>query len=485
MNQTIQNIPTATSVRSQVWTGIQKFAFRTFLVFFIVMLVPMNTRFYEKWITTDWKNLHIRDMGALSGSSFALIKVATKREGGNDMGGFKEERKYLHTIYPESGEFGIESYINWGIAFLIGLFGAAIWTAIDRKERNYDKAYYLLGAFVSFAMLIRLNGLTFSKVFPTQMPDLAETQLNTPFGDFVAQKLYWIQFSFVHNYERFAGYAELVIMLLLFFRQTRAIGAALCVAMIGNIAFANHAYDGGIHLAASFFVLGGAFVLWRYIPPLWRLFIKEEDTALNFTYYEFTSVPGKIFKYGVKLFVFGFYFVLSGYLHWHNYHYDSYKVPQNPGLSEAKGLYTVEEFKLNGLDVPYSPVDSNRWRDVTFEKHSTISFSTFNTFEIHGEAGRGKQIKDVDRTYESAGTGGGRRHFHYEINEANKTLTLQNKNKLYKDQILTLNYDRPSADQIILSGLNENQDSIYMVLNRRPKEYVIFQDRNQEVVWTP
>ncbi|MCH5686016.1 hypothetical protein LWM68_18240 [Niabella sp. W65] len=97
---------------------------------------------------------------------------------------------------------------------------------------------------VSYAMIVRLQGLTFSKIFPSQMPELALTQLNTPFGDFVAQKLYWIQFSFVHNFERYAGYAELVIMFTLFFRPTRAIGAALSIAMIGVIALANHTYDG-------------------------------------------------------------------------------------------------------------------------------------------------------------------------------------------------------------------------------------------------
>ncbi|ULT40379.1 hypothetical protein KRR40_37130 [Niabella defluvii] len=72
---------------------------------------------------------------------------------------------------------------------------------------------------VSYAMIVRLQGLTFSKIFPSQMPELALTQLNTPFGDFVAQKLYWIQFSFVHNFERYAGYAELVIMFTLFSGQ--------------------------------------------------------------------------------------------------------------------------------------------------------------------------------------------------------------------------------------------------------------------------
>lgn len=463
--------------RAQVknWTAIEKYLFRTFFIFFFILIVPLNTAFYEQWLTTDWSNLHIRDMGKLSGSSFNPIKVASHRPGANDTGGIPVSKQSLLTIYPESGEFGLESYVNWGLAFVIGLAGAVVWGLLDRKTKSYNTLYYFLGVGVSYAMVIQLQGLTFSKVFPTQMPDLALTQLNTPFGDFVAQKLYWIQFSFVHDYEIFAGYAELVIMLFLFFRQTRALGAALALAMVGNIAFANHAYDGGIHLAASFYALGGAFVLWRYIPALWNLLVKEENTELRLTYYPFSRPWEKYGRIAFKIFIFGFYFVTSGYLHWYNYKHDSYKVPSRPGLANARGFYDVSEFRINNKVIPYSPVDSLRWQDVTFEKWSTLSFSVFNTFMIHGEAGRGKQFKDVDRTYESAGTGGGRRHFYYEADTINKVLHLQNKNKVYGDQKIDLHYARPSASQIILWGKNEYQDSVYIVLNKKEKNYPLYQ----------
>lgn len=76
-----------------VWTGFQKFAFRTFFVFFLIMLIPTDARYYQRWFNTDWENLHIRDIGSLSGSSFKIIEVATKREGGNDTGGGAREKR--------------------------------------------------------------------------------------------------------------------------------------------------------------------------------------------------------------------------------------------------------------------------------------------------------------------------------------------------------------------------------------------------------
>lgn len=146
------------------------------------------------------------------------------------------------SLSSESGQFGIGSYFNWGIYFLIALAGGAIWTFLDRKRKNYTVLYYFITTLVALSLCIKLQGLTFSKVFPSQMPELALTQLNTPFGDFTAQKHYWIQFSFVPGYEIFAGLAELLIMALLFFRGTRAWGAAVLSAYMHYDNYKNDSY---------------------------------------------------------------------------------------------------------------------------------------------------------------------------------------------------------------------------------------------------
>lgn len=348
--------------QSGAWTEPEKFFFRIFFIFFFLLTVPLDFDYYKQWFIQDWSKLHIRDLGFLSGRGFHFISLKT-----------------------ESGQFGLGSYVNWGISLLIGIFGAVIWTFMDRKSTHYRVLYYFITTAVSYSLLMRLQGLTFSKIFPSQMPELALTQLNTPFGDFTAQKHYWIQFSFVPGYEIFAGFAELLIMLLLFFRQTRAWGAALAIAMVGNIAIANHVYDGGVHVLAMLYPLGGLFVLWRYLPSIWNILIRERDTALNIYQYPFNKKWEKYARIAFKTFVFVFFFGVSAYLHWHNYTYDSYKVPSRPGLADSRGLYDVTEFRLNNKLIPYSPVDTVRWQKVTFEKWSTISFSVFSTYEIHGD----------------------------------------------------------------------------------------------------
>lgn len=447
---------------AMVWKSYEKVAFRIFFIFFFLLTVPVDPEYYAQWFNIDWTNPHIRDLGGLGGYGFRFT-----------------------TINTESGIFGLASYVNWGIALLIGIAGGLIWTLLDRKSTNYRVLYYFITVAVTYAMITRLQGLTFSKIFPSQMPPLAETQLNTPLGDFVAQKLYWIQLSFVPKYEVFLGFAELLVMGLLFFRGTRGLGAALAIAMIGNIAISNHVYVSGVHVLASFYALGGAFVLWPYLRPTWNLLINQKDEVLTIYQFPFKKPWQKAIRIGLKVFTIAIYFVLSAYLHCDNYKHDSYKVPARAGLTNSKGFYRVTEFKVNSKSVPYSPLDSLRWQDVTFENWSTISYTVFNTFNIHGEAGRGKQFKDVDRTYESAGTGGGRRHYYYEADTLKQTLTLFNKNKKYVNERLHLRYERPSATRFILSGTDQYNNSIYVVLDKQDKKYPLYEGRRAALTYQP
>jgi len=461
------------------WTFWEKYFFRVFFIFFFLQLVPIKGAFYTQWFTQDWSEMHIRDIPRFSSGGVSFYRVVSSHQEVTDN---REKQKVnveavdKKVIKGEDAPFNIISYINYFILLGIGLVGGVIWSLLDRNRKSYNVLLYFSTAIVAIAFAIKLQGLTFSKVFPTQMPELALTQWNTPFGDFTAQKLYWIQFSFVHSYEIFAGLAELAIMVFLFFRQTRAIGAALAVAMIGNIAYANHAYDGGIHLAAFSFTIGGFYVLWPYLRKVFQLLIKEKDIVEPIYKYEFNTPIKKVARVVVKTFLFLFFFMYAGYLHYENYRYDSYKVPQNPGLEDARGYYEVTEFILGGDTLQYDPTDSVRWNHVTLEKWSTLSYAVNNSFIIHGEAGRGKQYEDINRTYESAGTGGGRRHFYYEINEENKTLNFYSKNKVYQSENFSLNYDRIDSETIILDG-EIKLLPVKIRLVRKQKEYPLYHNR--------
>jgi membrane-anchored protein YejM (alkaline phosphatase superfamily) len=78
--------------------------------------------------------------------------------------------------------------------------------------------------------------------------------------------------------------------------------------------------------------------------------------------------------------------------------------------------------------------------------------------------------KDKDRDYEIAGTAG-RHYYAYTTDTLNHVLSLENKNPHYKGEKLELKYSRPDTATILLTGINQHKDSIYVVLNKLNKKY--------------
>ena len=84
-------------------------------------------------------------------------------------------------------------------------------------------------------------------------------------------------------YQVFAGIVEVSAGTLLFFRKTTTLGAILLFAALGDIVYVNFAYDGGVHVYSSYFVLLAAFLLVRDLPRIYNLLILERLTVpVNF-----------------------------------------------------------------------------------------------------------------------------------------------------------------------------------------------------------
>ncbi len=61
----------------------------------------------------------------------------------------------------------------------------------------------------------------------------------------------------------------------MFFRRTTALGAILLFGALGDIVYVNFAYDGGVHVYSSYFVLLAGFLLVDTVPKVYDLLIHE------------------------------------------------------------------------------------------------------------------------------------------------------------------------------------------------------------------
>lgn len=518
--------------KPEAWSSFGKFAFRIGFIYVILLTVPSGVLsippdfgWFRQWVEYDWMNLHYRDLYSIA--------------------------RYQPSFPNISRWLGIPSLDGHGIwitLLVIAAAGAVIWTVFDRKRKEYNTLYYWSLVIARFRAGIGIIGFGFTKVLPVQMPYPSEGLLNTDFGDFTTQKIYWLSIGIVPWYQVFTGLVELTAGTMLFFRQTTVYGAALLFGALGSITIVNHVYDGGVQTYAFYFVLLGLYIFGYYVPRIYRFFVLQQYTVPVDYWPKFTVRWQQVVRFGLKAFVIVLFIGVFFVLQLNNFLYDPYKQPSSPGVKQLRGYYDVTTFRINGAEIPYSPLDTVRWQHVTFEKWSTMTFKVSRPTPLDLSNGGGSPIRDIDRTFEIAGTGGGQRVFHYYADTVGRTLYLQDKirkggnfengeggggairagrrrspsvegrrDTLAADPFgpdwispdawarigdeayfidprgltarrlkefarparpvnrnkMILTYETTDGDRVVLTGLNENKDSIYVVLDRRERDYLL------------
>ncbi|GEP92024.1 hypothetical protein SAMN05660909_04143 [Chitinophaga terrae (ex Kim and Jung 2007)] len=397
------------------WKPYQLILFRIAFIFFIAISIPNTGAWYQQLIELNWLKLNYRD----------LYDIARFGSGINFLG---------NSIFGST----LLGYANWITTLLVATAGGLVWTAIvylRRKPRTeYYNAWYWLRVVVRYRAGIGIIGFGFTKLLPVQMPYPSLGILNTNFGDLTAQKIYWLSIGIVPWYQVFAGVVEVAAGTLLFFRKTTTLGAILLLGALGDIVYVNFAYDGGVHVYSSYFVLLAALLLVNDIPKVWKLLVGEQDvTPVNY----YPDLSGSWLKYarvGLKSLTLFLFLGVLFYLQLINFLYDPYKQPSVAGVKTLRGNYAVTTFRLNGVTIPYSPLDSVRWQEVTFENWSTLTFRVNKPHPLDLSNGGGDPQRDVNRTFELTGLAGGQRAFHYYADEVNKVLYLEDKFKPVPDR---------------------------------------------------
>ena len=424
----------------RAWTEGQKMLFRIAFVFFISMSLPNNVAWYKEFVSLDWLHLHYRDLYDVARFGSGLTIFGNKLFGS-----------------PLNG------YATWIITLLFATVIGLIWTAVVRlrqkEPRDYNWLYYWLRVVVRYRAGIGIIGFGFTKLMPTQLPYPSLGVLNTNFGDLTAQKIYWLSIGIAPWYEVFTGVVEVLAGALLFFRVTTFWGAVLLFGALADIVYVNFAYDGGVHGYSSYFVLLAGFLLVYYIKDIYNLLIRERLTIPTYFYPALTGWQQYV-RIGLKTATIGIFLVLLFWLQYINFAYDPYKQPAQKGIKELRGNYNVTEFKLNGKTVSYSPLDTVRWQEATFENWTTLTFKTAKPVELDLSNGGGAPMRDINRTFELTGVAGGQRVFYYEADTQNHVLYLQDKNRGARNaenrEFLANNRDFAATDAIKVRNRSGN-----------------------------
>ncbi|SIN75859.1 hypothetical protein [Chitinophaga niabensis] len=423
------------------WKPYEKTGLRFFFIYFVIQAVPLDWKFYKALFSID----------RLDVSLFSLTKYA-----------------------PQF--FSLEGFANWGVAALIAAAGTVIWGLTEKKERDYDVLLYWLRVILRYRLAIGIIAYGLIKFFPLQMPYPSLSNLHTNYGDFFAWKIYFHTIGITQGYEIFLGAVEIIAGLLLLCRKTVTFGTGIILGFTGNVLAANFAYDVGEQVYSAYLVVIALFLFAYDVPRLYSLLAKERYTIANKFQPVFKSPVIRLVAKSAFVLLIAL-LTVSTYAGYKN---DPYNIPKTPGISGTYGYYNVREFKLNNVEIPYSTTDSNRWQNVVFEKWATLSIKIAKPLKLDLSTGDVYHAADIDRNFESAGVGG-RRYFAYKADTVLHTILLENKNRYHQEERFRLSYQRLGDSTIIVKGVNERNDSIYAVLDRIQKKYMLFEGRRKPI----
>jgi hypothetical protein len=422
------------------WKDYEKIIFRFLFIYFIIQTIPLDWKYYRGIFSINWLDLKYGDI-------------------------------FFITRYFPSFGAATGSFLDWIIIAVVAAIGALAWAKKDKPNTDYSILYYWLRVILRYRLAIGIIGYGFIKLFPLQAPFPSISNLNTNYGDFTDWKIFSLSLGIVPGYESFLGGVELLAGILLFFRRTSAIGALIVLVFTGNVFISNLAYEGGEYVYSFYLISLALFVFAYDAQRIFNLVSLGKPTYPNLFKPVFSSRLENI-RIVVKITVIFFFVFVYGFKTYKGYKTDPYQFPKTAGLEGASGIYNVSEFRINNKTFPYSVTDRIRWKDVVFEKWATISIRSNRPVVLDSTNYEQVSYKDEERNYELAGSGG-RHYYSYTADTVKHILLLQNKNKNYPDEKLLLNYSRPDSTTIVLSGINESRDSVFVLLDKIDKKYPV------------
>lgn len=263
-----------------LWTSGQRLSLKILAVFFILLTVPLDWKFYRDIFSLDWSGVNFTHIFELSRYFPRIVN----------------ETPHLADIF---------------IVLFISLLIAWIWHRYDKQRVKPEKLYYYLLVLVRYRLSFGLVAYAFLKLFPILAPYPSLTLLNTPYGDLSAWKIFNLSIGIVPDYQAFLGFWELLAALLLLHRKTASIGAFIAILFLGNVAMSNLAYEGGEFIYAGALTLYALLLFGHDLPRYFNILFIRKRTLPNTIRPDWEKVRGFHWaKLAKGLFYFHLYFSL-------------------------------------------------------------------------------------------------------------------------------------------------------------------------------
>lgn len=421
-----------------IWNPIQQYLLRVLVIFFLILSVPLDWKYYCDLASLDW-----------SGFDYGIIFEASR---------------YFPRFFSE---VPVLPDVLLTLAFA-GLL-AGVWQKHENKSPDFDKIYYYLRILVRYRLAATLLTYGFIKLFPLQAPYPSLTLLNTPYGDLSAWKIFNLSIGVVPDYQVFLGMFEILAALLLLNRKTASTGAFISILFLGNVAMSNLAYEGGEFVYAGTLVLFALFVFAHDLPKYYSLLIKRAKTFPDTYKPAFTDLK---FKSLIKSSFILLFVVIYGVLVFTSYTNGLTKYPSKPGADGLAGVYDVNFFVYEGDTIPYKEKHPAKWKRVIFENWATLSIHSDQPVTVDFTNKEYIAGNDQDKLYEAQGLQGW--HFYeYEIEKGSNHFHLTNRNPNHEEDIFHFKLEVLDQGKIYIKGQDASGADFEALLIKGEKKYLL------------
>ena len=242
--------PPAPSADAAPWSLAQRILFRFGFAYFVFYCLPFPAGYlpWTEWIAEPYVDLW-RWVAVQLGDLLGLGEVAVGPNGSGDT-----TADYLMVL------FGV---VLAGVATIV-------WSLVDQARRDHRTLHEVLRIGLRYALALTMLSYGLAKVLKSQFPEPSPGRLVQPVGEMSPMGLLWTFMGYSTPYTVFAGLAEVVGGVLLFWRRTTIAGALLIVVVMGNVVLLNFCYDVPVKLYSSHLLVMALVLLAPDAPRLAR-----------------------------------------------------------------------------------------------------------------------------------------------------------------------------------------------------------------------
>lgn len=339
-----------TLVAHEEWSPLRKIGFRFIFVLFLLFIlpfpfnVPLNV-FNEFWLDTQFGNLWTWAAELVGDKLLGLEKFSGARTGSGDK---------------------TFNWVQYGLFIGLASIGAIIWSAIDKKRKNYYKAWRWFVLMTVYYLVFYMLLYGFIKVFWLQMPELRIDRLLKTYGQSSPMGLLWTFMGASETYSVYAGLSEVIAGTLLIFRRTRTLGGLVTFGVMFNVFMLNVAYDVPVKLFSAQLMLMGLYIAMIDRKAIIGLLLFQKSEKI-------TPWP-PFFKTPIKNYILLTVQVLLVFYMFQSQIDRGLTSRKQYGVLREKsalyGLYDVMDFVQNGDTLPPLLTDDFRWQRVIFDDPS-------------------------------------------------------------------------------------------------------------------